>query len=445
MTHIARTPLSRRSILRSAGAFLALPMLDAMQPVFGREKLATPRRLFAICTNLGILDRHLYPAQIGRDYEMTTYLETLKDFREQFTLVSGTSHLEVAGGHSAEFTFLTAAPHPGTASFRNSVSLDQFAAERIGHETRVAALPLGVAKSGNQSLSVTPNGVMLPAERSPSQVFRTLFVEGDATSVEKQIEDLRTGRSILDSMAERSAALQKQLGGADRDRMDQYFTAVREVERRLLIAEEWERKPKPKVSVPAPKDGVYLMEQLTSMYDLAHLALSTDSTRLITLMIRLDGFSGNTPGVTYESHNLSHHTNRPEALTQLKNLELAEFRQLAAFLTKLKATQEGQGTLLDQTQVLYGSSLGNANSHDNKNLPIILAGGGFKHGQHLAFNKQHIETITAPAGVKRPPAAKSNDQGNLCNLYVSMLQRLGIETDKFASSTSTLKGLEMAE
>ena len=424
MTHIARSPLSRRTLLRAAGAFLALPMLDAMRPVFGKEKLAAPRRLFAICTNLGILDRHLYPTQTGSDYELTTYLETLKDFRQQFTLISGTSHPEVAGGHSAEFTFLTAAPHPGTASFRNSVSLDQFAAERIGHETRVAALPLGVAKSGNQSLSVTANGVMLPAERSPSQVFKTLFVAGDAAAVEKQIEDLRTGRSILDTMATRSAALQKQLGGADRDRIDQYFTAVREVERRLFIAEEWEHKPKPKVSVPPPRDGEYLMEQLTSMYDLAHLALATDSTRLITLFIRLDGFSGNTPGVTYESHNLSHHTNRPEALEQLKNLELAEFRQLAAFLAKLKSAQEGEGTLLDQTQVLYGSSLGNANSHDNKNLPIILAGGGFKHGQHLAFNKTNNEPLP--------------------NLFVSMLQRLGIEVDKFASSKGTMRGLEMA-
>ena len=424
MIHIARSPLSRRTLLRAAGAFLALPMLDAMQPVFGKGKSVLPRRMFAICTNLGILDRHLYPVQTGRDYELTTYLETLRDFREHFTLVSGTSHPEVAGGHSAEFSFLTAAPHPGTASFRNSISLDQFAAERMGHETRVAALPLGVAKSGNQSLSVTANGVMLPAERSPSQVFKTLFVAGDAAAVEKQIEDLRTGRSILDTMAERSAALRRELGGADRDRLDQYFTAVREVERRLLIAEEWERRPKPTVSVPPPRDGEYLIEQLKSMYDLAHLALSTDSTRLITLFVRLDGFSGNTPGVTYESHNLSHHTNRPEALEQLKNLELAEFRQLAAFLGKLQSVREGEGTLLDQTQVLYGSNLGNANSHDNKNLPILLAGGGWKHGQHLAFDRKNNEPLP--------------------RLFVGMLQRMGIETEKFGGTSGTLRGLEMA-
>ena len=133
MTHIARPPLSRRTFLRASGAALALPFLDAMRPVFGKARVAAPRRLVAICTNLGILDRHFYPAETGRGFTLTPYLETLRDFRDQFTVIYGTSHPEVAGGHSAEATFLTAAPHPGTASLRNSISIDQFAAERIGH------------------------------------------------------------------------------------------------------------------------------------------------------------------------------------------------------------------------------------------------------------------------------------------------------------------------
>ena len=270
MTHIARPALSRRTLLRAAGATLALPFLDAMRPAFG-QTVEPPRRLLAICTNLGLLERHFVPAEAGRDYALTPYLETLKEFRDQFTVFSGTSHPDVTGGHSAEATFLTAAPHPGSASFRNSISLDQFAAEQIGHQTRVAALPLVVAKSGNQSLSFTSSGVMLPAERSPSQLFAALFVAGDAAAMARQIEDLRTGRSILDAVATRSAALQKQLGSGDRHRLDQYFTSVREVERRLLIAEEWERQPKPQVAGPAPQDGEYLLEKLAAMYDLAHL------------------------------------------------------------------------------------------------------------------------------------------------------------------------------
>lgn len=423
MTHIALSAMNRRTFLRGSGAALSLPLLEAMRPAFG-QTAEPPRRMLSICTNLGVLERHFFPAETGRDYTLTPYLEAIKDHRDQFTVVSGSSHGEVTGGHSAEVTFLTAAPHPGTASFRNSISLDQFAAERIGHLTRVSALPLVVSKGGNQSLSFTSSGVMLPAERSPAQVFKALFVAGDAVSVQKQVEQLRTGRSILDAVADRAAALQKQVGSADRDRLDQYFNSVREVERRLLIAEEWEQKPKPKVDAPTLKDSEYFLEQLGAMYDLAHLAFATDSTRLITLFIKLDGFSEHIPGVSSESHNLSHHVGREDKLRELKNLELAEFQQLNALLTKLRSSQEGGSTLLEQTQVLYGSNLGNGNNHDTKNLPILLAGGGFKHGQHLAFDKTNNEPLP--------------------NLFVSMLQRLGIETDKFASSNGTLKGLEMA-
>ena len=411
--------VNRRTFLRASGAMMALPFLEA----FGSES-SVPRRILAICTNLGVLERHFFPEQTGRDYTLTPYLEAIKDHREQFTVFSGTSHPDVTGGHSAEVSYLSAAPQPGTASFRNSISLDQFAAERIGHLTRVSALPLVVSKSGNQSLSFTSSGVMLPAERSPAQVFKALFVAGDAQDVERQVANLRIGRSILDAVSERAAALQKQLGSADRDRLDQYFTSVREVEKRLLISEEWEHKPKPRLDVPPPKDGESLLEKLGAMYDLAHLAFATDSTRLITLMIQLQFFSENIPGVSSETHNLSHHAGREDKLSELKNLELAEFRELNRLLGKLHASKEDGGTLLDRTQVLYGSNLSNGNNHDNRNLPILLAGGGWKHGQYLAFDRKNNYPLP--------------------NLFVSMLQHQGIEADKFASSTGTMKGLEVA-
>lgn len=415
--------LSRRTFLRASGVALALPMLDAMRPAFGHDTAPVPRRMLSICTNLGILEQNFVPAAAGRDYELTPYLDALKDYRDQFTVLSGTSHPDVTGGHSAEAAFLTAAPHPGTASFRNTISLDQFAAEHIGPHTRVASLPLVVSQSGNQSLSFTSSGVMLPAERSPAQVFKALFVAGDAVSVERQVEQLRVGRSILDAVADRAATLQKKLGPGDRDRMDQYFTSVREVEKRLLIAEDWERKPKPKVDAPPPTDGEYLLDKLGAMFNLIRLALATDSTRLITLLIRLDGFGAHIPGVTSESHNLSHHVGRPEKLAELKNLELAQFRALAELLKRLSDTTEGDATLLARTMVLYGSNLGNGNNHDTKNMPMLLAGGGFKHGQHLGFDKRNNYPLP--------------------NLFISMLQRLGIEVDNFASSTGTLSGLEM--
>jgi hypothetical protein len=413
------TLLTRRSFLRASGAMMALPFLEA----YGKES-ESPRRILSICTNLGVLERHFFPEKTGRDYALTPYLEAIGEHRDRFTVFSGTSHPDVTGGHSAEASYLTAAPQPGTASFRNTISLDQYAAERIGHLTRVSSLPLVVSKSGNQSLSFTSSGVMLPAERSPAQLFKALFVAGNAQEVERQVANLRIGRSILDAVADRATALQKNLGNADKDRLEQYFTSVREVEKRLLISQEWERKPKPRIDVAPPKDGEYLLEKLGSMYDLAHLAFATDSTRLITLMIQLQFFSENIPGVSNETHNLSHHAGREDKLGELKNLELAEFRELNKLLGKLQASKEGGESLLDRTQVLYGSNLSNGNNHDNRNLPVLLAGGGWKHGQHLAFDR--------------------NNNYPLPNLFVSMLQRQGIEAEKFASSTGTMRGLNRA-
>ncbi len=414
--------LNRRTFLRASGVALGLPFLEAMRPARAASN-EVPRRMVAINTNLGVLERHFYPETAGRDYQLTPYLEPLADFREDFTVISGCSHPDVTGGHSAEVSYLTAAPHPGSASFRNSISLDQYASDYLGTKTRVSCLPLNIAsRPGNQSLSFTSSGVMLPAENSPAAVFRELFVVGNATDIERQVHELRVGRSILDAVSDRAKALQRELGPADKERLDQYFTSVREVEERLKTAEAWEHKPKPKVDAEPPKDPEYLPDKLSTMYDLIHLAISTDSTRLVTLLIRLDGFSQHIPGVSTESHNLSHHVGREDKLVELKNLELAQFRALAKLIGDLRATDEGGESLLDRTMLLYGSNLGNGNNHDTKNLPILFAGGGFQHGQHLAFNRK-----------KNAP---------LPNLFVSMLQRMGLETDQFASSSGTLTGLE---
>jgi hypothetical protein len=407
-------------MLRGCGAAIALPLLDAMQPAFGKPTEPEPRRLLAICTNLGVYEKNFYPEVSGRDFQLTPYLEPLAKYRDRFTVISGTSHPDVGNGHSAEASFLTAAPHPGTASFRNSISLDQFAAERIGIHTRVPTLPLVVTKQGNQSLSFTASGVMVPAENSPSKVYQSLFVAGDKTSVARQLHELRTGRSILDTVAERAAALSRSLGPGDRARMEQYFTSVREVERRLLVSEGWADQPKPDPAAPSPTDSEYLLDKLAAMYELSHLAFATDSTRLITLLIKLDGFSAHIPGVSTEAHNLSHHVGRPEKIRELQNLELAEFKELARLIEKLAGGSEAGHSLLDRTTIFYGSNLGNGNNHDTRNLPVLVAGGGFKHGQHLAFNR--------------------NNNYPLPNLFVSLLQQLGIETDRFATSTGTMAG-----
>ena len=268
--------------------------------------------------------------------------------------------------------------------------------------------------------------MQIPGDDKVSTVFKRLFVQGSRDDVQSQLRQLRRGRSILDSIADRAKQLNRNVGPTDRAKLDQYFTGVRELEQRLHSSEEWELRPKPKVNVPIPEDindRSALLESMRAMFDIAKLAIETDSTRLITFYINQNSFKPNIDGVLEATHPLTHHGNQPEKLNQLKLIEGSQFRELAGLLKGLQKTQEGQETLLDRTMVMYGTSLGNGNNHSNHNLPVILAGGGFKHGQHLALGGR-------------------NDYP-LPNLFVSMLQRLGIETDRFASGTSTVRGLDM--
>jgi len=208
--------------------------------------------------------------------------------------------------------------------------------------------------------------------------------------------------------------------------MEQYTTSIRELEERLKKAEAWEKKPKPKVKYAKPaeiQDGGDLGGRTRLMFDLIRLSLETDSTRLITVFISTEGIVARIPGVSHETHSLTHHGGRPEALAELKKIEEVQFQALAGLLRGLRDSKEGGESLLDRTMVLYGTCMGNANSHANNNLPILLAGGGFKHGRHLVFDQQ-----------KNYP---------LPNLFVSMLQRLGVEADRFATSTGTMRGLDM--
>ena len=364
-----------------------------------------------------------FPEKTGKDYELSPYLEVLKDFRDDFTVISGLSHPDVGPSHDSNYSFLTGAPHPERrAGFKNTISLDQFAADLLHGQTRFASLPLACEGFG---LSWTRSGAPVPTESWPSSVFAKLFLEGRPDEVEAQARRLQDGQSILDSVREQAKDVRAALGARDREKLDEYFTSVRELEQRLAQSEEWAKKPKPKVdakppvNVPNPTD---LIGKTRVWFDLIHLALQTDSTRLVTL--QLLGTSGvpPIPGVSLGHHDLSHHGKDPTKIAQLKKLETEKMKTLRDFLKKLKDTKEDGDTLLDRTMVFFSSNLGDASKHSVKNMPVLLAGGGFKHGQHLAFDPK-----------SNPP---------LCNLYVSMLQRLGLEADKFGSSTGTLTGLE---
>jgi hypothetical protein len=408
-------PLNRRTFLRAAGVSMALPMLDAMRPAFAADKVEVPRRMVAIETNMGIVPQYFFPEKDGSDYALSPYLERLAAYRKQFTVFSGTSHPGVTGGHAAEKCFLTGTPHPERGGFRNWVSLDQFAAEQIGSKTRYSSLVLGVGNEG-QTLSYTRSGAPIPIERSPKKLFEKLFVQGKPAEVAAQMELLRQGRSTLDFVGDQGKRLNQSLSPADRQRLDQYFTSVRELEQRLASAEEWEQKPKPKVTAQPPVDATDHREfakQTMVMFDVIKLALETDSSRLVSLFID-----------TTVIHNITHHGNRPEVLAELKAKEESQFDALAGFFKVLSEAKEQSETLLDRTMVLYGTCMGSANSHSNTNLPVLLAGGGFKHGKHLAFDKDNNYPLT--------------------NLYVSMLQRFGIETREFSTGKGTMRGLELA-
>lgn len=427
--HIARSALPRRSFLRASGATLALPLLECMTPA-NAKAAEPPRRMLIIANNLGVLPKPFFPQTAGRSYELSPYLRELADFRDDFTVFSGLSHPGVTGGHSADNCLLTAARGAFKSGFRNSISLDQFVAEKLGQVTRFPTLNLGVnIDKGNRSLSWTRDGVLLPAEDSAPNLYARMFVQGDRESVARQMHRLQSRGSILDTLLDETNRFSRGLGSNDRARLDQYITSVREVESRLETAQAWETKPKPAPLEPPPadiQDKKLFFEKFELILSMAQLAFESDSTRIVTLMA--DAFV--TPvfklkeneNTTDSYHGLTHHGQAEVKVKQLEEVDRRQMQLLRRTFSNLAARKEGGERLLDRTMILYGSSMGDANIHDNTNLPILLAGGGFKHGQHIAF--------------------KRDNNAALSNLFVTMMQRLGIESDRFASSTGPLTALE---
>lgn len=417
--------IPRRTMLRGTGVAMALPWLDSMSPAFGREVSAkgdAPRRFVAISNSLGFHAPFFFPEQAGREYETSRYLKTIDDLRDQFTVISGVSHPGVGGGHKSEPCILSAAPYSGT-NFRNTISLDQLMAMQLGGDTRFPSLVLN--SQGTTATSYTANGSMLPPENSPQRLFAQLFVDDSPAAIEMQRRRIREGRSIMDLVGEEARAMQKRLGPGDQEKLDAYFTSVRDLERRLVVNEGWADRPKPRVNRGAPdpvQDNDDTIAQQSAMYDVIFLALQTDSTRFITM--HTDGNGQRIPlaGVEQGYHQLSHHGRDEEKISQLAIIEEAQVRAWGELLRRLHNTSEGNGTLLDRTMLMLTSNLGNASAHDTRNMPVVLAGGGFDHGQHLAFDRANNYPLP--------------------NLYTSMAQRLGMEVDTFASATGTLRGLE---
>lgn len=419
-----KASVSRRRMLRGAGVSMALPWLTAMRPAFAAsDKSDGPRRFVSMTLGLGLVADNLNPQQSGFGYEPSRYLKLVDDLRDRFTVVSGSSHPGVTGGHRAEASLLTANPVGSSGKAKNTISLDQYMARHLGDATRFPSLVL--ASNGSNSPSYTENGSMVPAESSPRRLFNRLFVDDSPEEQKRQAARVREGRSIMDLVADDAKRLSKQLGHGDRDRLDMYFSSVRDLEQRLAASEAWARRPKPKVDAQPPVDignSSDFIGRQALMSDMIRLALETDSTRFVSYHLGGSGGVVPVPGVDEGYHSLSHHGRDEEKLDQLAIVEENIISAWGQFLRNLSATNEQGDSVLDNTCILLTSNLGNASNHDNRNMPVLVAGGRYRHGQHLAFDRKNNYPLP--------------------NLFVNMLQHVGLETDQFASSTGTMTGLE---
>jgi len=439
-------PLSRRHVLRAAGAAVALPLLEAMLPrvqaasssftPWEKSTVVQPRLVCCYVPN-GVNILEWMPRDAGRDYTLSPTLSVLKEHRQDFTVLTGLGHPSSQGGHSGADTWLTAAnlkSKPGS-DYTNSISIDQFIAELHGKHTRFASLQLsdqsGTGGAGHShTLSFDLNGTPLPAENSPRRLFERLFVPDSASDRAATLKRYAERRSILDDLAAETRALNRRLGSADRKKLDEYLSSVRQTEQQVRRLESWMDVPKPKVSdrglqlESKPSNAHDRPMWLDVMLELVYLAFITDTTRLITFEWSRE--AGGYGGGGENHHELSHHGGDPEMLRKLAVIDRFHLSRLARFLDLLKKTTEADGTMLDRTIILYGSGMnsGRGGEHSPKNLPTLVAGGhklGLKHGQHLAFDPD-----------RHPP---------LANVLLTLAQCMGVRSDHFADATGTLTGL----
>lgn len=409
---------SRRHFLKATGVSLALPALESLSaPIPSGSGKA--RRLVCVGTFLGFYQPAFFPKQTGRDYELTTLLEPLENHRDDFTVFSGLDH-RAPNGHGAWNNFLCG-QNP------DSYSLDQQVADQIGQDSRFPSLQLTAGKA-SRTMSHTRQGVALPMILRPSVLYNKLFTSPEDRARNEYL--LRSGHSSLDAVLEDAKRLQKTVSAADRAKLAEYFESIREVEKRMTRQIRAIDDPVPETDYRLPDfDPVAPTLQLeaeTLMYDLMALALETDSTRVISLFIGGLGQVFTINGETLQAgyHALSHHGNDPDAIADLIKVETEHMKRFSRFLNHLKTKTDVTGSpLLDSTVVLLGTGMGDASRHANSNLPTLVAGGGFDHGQHIAIDRD------------------GEDAPLLGDLYLSLMQQLGLEAESFSNAKRNLNHL----
>jgi len=441
------TPISRRTVLRGMGASIALPMLEIMTPRLRAAELAADKvaRMVCVYTPHGVRNSTWYPEKTGLNYTMSSTLETLTPLREKVSILTGLCHPRMASnvGHAAAGRWLTGVNDGDRvlvdfASPNKALSVDQLVANSIGTKTRWPSLQLSTESGAgvpgrSRTLSFNARGLPLPSMNKPRAVFNRLFVPD--TGKDRAAERVRYQRqqSLLDNVMRQSKALERRLGRADRERLDQYLASIREVELQIDRNQKWLDHPKPEVDTSDLQFAFKTRSEfLKVMYDLMFFSLQTDSTRIITFMsgVEVDMYKWGELGANKDYHSLQHHNGNKVDMEKLSKVDKREADLLAGFLTRLNETAQGDGCMLDHTMVLYGSGMNNGvgvedgkGSHSTRKLPTLLAGGGklgIKQGQHLVYEK---------------------DRTPLCNLHVTLMQGMGLERDHFVDGTGRLTGL----
>jgi hypothetical protein len=430
--------VNRRFFLRATGITLALPLLESLSTrVLGAglavgSKAGTaigatrPTRMVCIGNMLGFYPTEFFPKKTGRDYDLPLLMQPLAPHRDSLTLYSGLDH-GVKGGHFAIHSYLSGVRQVDAKGMpEGNISLDQRAAESVGGATRFPSLTIGSEDGlhGGCMMCWTRSGTRVPTIPGPKELFQKLFITDSESDRARSADRFAMQGSILDAVNGDAKSLTRHLGKRDQEKLDEYFTSVRDVEKQMELGKRWANVPKPKPGMAEPSNTGFVSD-LPVLYDLIALALQTDSTRIATLEIG-GGFEASAFGLRKDYHALSHHGQVQESIEALLKLEKYQMEQFARFLGKLKSIEDGNGTLLDHSMVLFGSGMGNANAHTNSNLPMILAGGGYKHGSFRSYPEK---------GLGRVP---------LCNLYLSLLQRFGVEANRFGISTGTMRDLELA-
>ena len=438
--------MSRRHFLRGVGASVSLPLLNCMATP---QTPPRPKRSVFLYIPNGVNTLTWQIQKAGKDFEFTSPLASLERHRADVTPVSGMHHPMVLGKHhNCDRVWLTGANVPGDGgAFRNTVSADQLMAEVQGRATRFSSLEMAIE---GHSLAWSRDGIQLPAERNSQQIFNLLFGV-DKDSKETIRRRLHRRGSILDLIANDAKRVSQRLGNEDRTKLDDYLTAVRQVEERTQRADAWLNIPKPKLSsseidhLNRKLNMNAVAEYHRLFFDLMVMALRTDSTRVITCMICSEANGGAIPdiGISQTRHGLSHHNGDPEQLRRLTQTDTFLVEQFSYFLDQLKACKEDGNSLLDTTQVLWGSGMAYGHSHGNANLPTLLAGGralGYRHGQHVDFNLPKIGryNIEDASNHYRVCSRPVDSDARLSNLLLTMLQRVDVPVDRFQDSLKPL-------